>query len=279
MAAPTTSLLVTTYNWPEALELVLRSVLRQRVRPGEVVIADDGSGPPTAAVVRALTPPLEAAGIGVVHAWHPDDGQRAAEVRNLGLARARGDYVLQVDGDCVLTPDFVATHVAFARPGSFVQGSRVMVDAERTARAIAARDPVFRLTDRGLKSRQNALNLPFLRRFAPSPQHSMRYTRGANMAYWRADALRVNGYDTRMVGWGGEDIDFTARLMALGLVRRRLKFGAGVFHLHHTPRSRDRSDANHAMHDETVRSRRWWTPHGIVASPVPPDVDRVPSGG
>lgn len=38
-----TTLLITTYNWPKALELVLYSVLHQYVMPDEVVIADDGS--------------------------------------------------------------------------------------------------------------------------------------------------------------------------------------------------------------------------------------------
>lgn len=38
-----TALLITTYNWPKALELVLYSVLHQHVMPDEVVIADDGS--------------------------------------------------------------------------------------------------------------------------------------------------------------------------------------------------------------------------------------------
>lgn len=38
-----TTLLITTYNWPKALELVLYSVLHQHVKPDEVVIADDGS--------------------------------------------------------------------------------------------------------------------------------------------------------------------------------------------------------------------------------------------
>jgi glycosyltransferase involved in cell wall biosynthesis len=248
---------------------VLQGVLRQRHLPDQVVVADDGSGPPTRAVVEAFAPRFAAAGVAFDHAWQPDDGYRLAAVRNLALARATGDYVLQLDGDCVPHPGYVRDHLAFARAGAFVQGSRVMVNADRTTAALAARDPVFRLIDRGLKSRQNALPLAPLRALVPSPQDSMRYTRGCNMAYWRADALRVNGFDTRMVGWGGEDIDFTARMLALGLERRRLKFGGAVFHLHHASQSRERSAANHALHDETVRSGRSWTPFGIVPADAP----------
>jgi len=37
-----TSLIITTYNWPEALELVLFSILQQSVLSDEVIIAYDG---------------------------------------------------------------------------------------------------------------------------------------------------------------------------------------------------------------------------------------------
>ena len=37
------ALVISTYNWPEALELVLKSVRTQIVYPDEVIIADDGS--------------------------------------------------------------------------------------------------------------------------------------------------------------------------------------------------------------------------------------------
>ena len=38
----TSSLIISTYNWPEALELVLKSILTQYVFPNEIIIADDG---------------------------------------------------------------------------------------------------------------------------------------------------------------------------------------------------------------------------------------------
>ena len=47
-----TGLIVTTYNWPEALHLTLGSVARQTHVPDEVIVADDGSGPATRAVVE-----------------------------------------------------------------------------------------------------------------------------------------------------------------------------------------------------------------------------------
>ena len=48
------SIIVSTYNQPDWLYLSLFALLHQTIKDFEVVIADDGSGPRTADVVRAL---------------------------------------------------------------------------------------------------------------------------------------------------------------------------------------------------------------------------------
>ena len=45
------TLLISTYNRPDALNVVLDSVSRQTRMPDEIVVCDDGSGPDTAAVI------------------------------------------------------------------------------------------------------------------------------------------------------------------------------------------------------------------------------------
>src|SRR5262249_59369798 len=92
------SVVVATYEWPEALELVLRSLADQSERDFEVIVADDGSGPETAEVVTAA---------GAAHVRQDDDGYRLARVRNLGAARASGEYLVFVDGDTVPRRHFV----------------------------------------------------------------------------------------------------------------------------------------------------------------------------
>jgi glycosyltransferase involved in cell wall biosynthesis len=270
---PSATLLVSTYNWPSALEVVLRSALEQRHLPAQVVVADDGSTDDTAALVQRYVGDFAARAIPLVHVWHPDEGFRLAAIRNRALAAATGDYVLMVDGDCVLHPDFVRSHLAFARAGSFVQGSRTMVSQARTARALARRETRFRLYEPGLKNRQNALSLTLLSRFVPAPQDPLRGTRGCNMAYWRADAVRVNGFNERFVGWGREDSEFTARMLAAGLVRRKLKFGGIVYHLWHPERPRGSVDENHALYERIVRERASWCEPGLdrYLSPAPTD--------
>ena len=128
------SLVVTTYNWPRALALALASARLQTRLPDEVIVADDGSGPGTRQLVCMV-----AAGFPVPlrHVWQVDEGFRAARSRNLAITAARGEYVLLLDGDMVMHPRFVADHLSAARRGSFVQGSRVLVAEDFSARMLA----------------------------------------------------------------------------------------------------------------------------------------------
>lgn len=246
------SLVLTTYNWPDALDLVLASALQQTQRLGEVIVADDGSGEPTAAVVRAYQPRFEAAGIPLHHVWHPDEGFRAAAIRNRALARATGDYILLIDGDCVLHRDFVRSHLAFARRGTFVQGTRVLLDEARAARALAHGETQFGAFEKGVGNRLNALSLGWLSPLVPTPSDPLKGVRSCNMGFWLADAKRVNGFNERFVGWGREDSEFVARLVNAGVRRRKLKFGGIMYHLWHLERPRDALDAN----DELLRAVR-----------------------
>ncbi len=97
------ALIVTTYERPDALARVLETVRDQHRPPDELVVADDGSGPATRAVVERFA---RRAPCPVVHSWQPDQGWRLARSRNLALARSRSEYVIFVDGDMLLDLDY-----------------------------------------------------------------------------------------------------------------------------------------------------------------------------
>jgi glycosyltransferase involved in cell wall biosynthesis len=251
---PTSSLVIATYNWPEALTAVLASVRAQHVLPTEVVIADDGSGEPTRRVVeeaeRDFPCPL-------VHVWHPDDGFKLAQIRNKAVARARGAYILQIDGDMVLHPGFVEDHLAAAAPALFVGGSRALLDAEASRRVLAG-GPLPGPLSRGVRNRLNALRLPALGgALGPLvPARDPMRVRGGNIAFWRDDFILVNGYDETFVGWGREDTDLVARLHRRGLRRRWFKLRGVAFHLHHREASRAALGRNDELLERAVASGR-----------------------
>ena len=257
------SLVLTTYNWPDALELVLASILQQTERPGEVLVADDGSEEATAAVVRAFMPRFIALDVPLHRVWHPDEGFRAAAIRNRALAMARGEYVLLVDGDCILHPDFVRSHVAFARPGQFVQGTRVLLGEARARRALAHGETRFGALEAGIGNRVNALALNWLSPFVPTPRNPLAGVRSCNMGFWLTDATRVNGFNERFEGWGREDSEFVARLVNAGVRRRKLKFGGIMYHLWHPERPRDALDANDALLAEVRHKGTVWAEQGM----------------
>ena len=133
------SLIVTTYNRPDALHLVLQSVLQQTVPPAEIIVADDGSGADTEETVGRFA---TASPIPVKHVWQEDQGFRAAQSRNRALAAAQGPYIVLIDGDMVLHPEFIADHLAVAREGRWVQGSRVLLTEAATAALLSSPLPV-----------------------------------------------------------------------------------------------------------------------------------------
>ncbi len=136
-ASMRTGLIVTTYNWPEALHLTLASVARQTHVPDEVIVADDGSGPATRAVVERW----RAAGLPLEHVWQEDEGFRLARSRNRAIASTRAEYILLVDGDMILHPQFVADHMRCARPDCFIQGARPQLSAATTAQFLHGSGP------------------------------------------------------------------------------------------------------------------------------------------
>ncbi len=238
-SANSVSMIISTYNWKEALALVLRAVAAQSRLPDEVIIVDDGSREDTAELLRSIARDFP---VPLRHVWQPDEGFRKARILNRGIAAARGDYIIQVDGDMVIHRHFVADHLSLARPGRFLQGTRIRTTVEETARLIAGGKPRFGwFTDAYFRDdkdrstyhfgrRHHTLRLPWLARLkSRSSGHPM----GCNVSFWREDLLRVNGYDERMHGYGSEDLEIDLRLRHAGLRRSQIKFAALALHLEH----------------------------------------------
>jgi glycosyltransferase involved in cell wall biosynthesis len=235
MKFPSCSLVVSTYNRPDALELCLESIFRQKQLPGEIVVADDGSGPETRELIDAMQAKSP---VPIVHVWQPDDGYQLARIRNRAFAAAKGDYIIQLDGDLVLESHFVLDHLAMARPGAFFSGSRTMVDEALTGRLLRKEvtpDEIPRHRQH-LGKRHNAVRSVLLRNLSYLFQRSRRnykYVLGCNMAFWKSDLVKVNGYNESFKGWGKEDNELAVRLLNAGLALRFIKFGAVVYHLYH----------------------------------------------
>jgi glycosyltransferase involved in cell wall biosynthesis len=243
------SLVIVTYNWPQALELVLLSIARQKRLPDEVVIADDGSGPETVALIGRMAEGFPAP---LLHARQDHRGARAARARNMGIARTSGDYVVLLDGDLVAHPSFLADHARQARPGVYTQGSRANIGPEQTRQMLHDKVVTVRPFSSGLRRRRNAFHAPLLGYFSGLPRRTAHLAKCGNMGAWRSDIVRVNGFNEDMQGWGREDNELVNRMINAGIRRRFMRFSALTYHLHHAEQSRDNLARNDEILTRTV---------------------------
>jgi glycosyltransferase involved in cell wall biosynthesis len=264
------SVIVTTYNREDALEAVLRSLARQTDRDFEVVVADDGSGTATGRLVAAWKGKL---GHRLEHIWHEDKGFRAAEIRNRAILASGGSYCIFLDGDCIVRPDFIATHRRLAAPGWFVTGNRILLSPALTTKVLRENlSPetwsfgvwvIERL--RGGVNRVSALlHLPLglLRRLR---RNAWQGARSCNLAVWRADLDRIDGFDADYSGWGKEDSDIIARLLHAGIGRKDGVFATGVLHLWHAEADRSRLAENERKLAEIIARRGVRAQRGLAA--------------
>jgi glycosyltransferase involved in cell wall biosynthesis len=245
------SLIITTYNWPAALDLVLKSVSRQRRLPDEVIVADDGSGAETAEVVASWSRRIK---VPVHHIWQENKGFRAGRSRNRGIAAARGNYIIFIDGDMVLDEHFVADHASAMAPGYFIQGLRIATNAACTARMLARGSTSFGVFTRGLRRPHLALRSPWLSARLSRQEVRMGAIKSCNEGFWRADLVAVNGFNEAIKGWGPEDKECVARLVNLGVQGKHLRFAGLAAHLDHRTRAPGGDNPNDAILAATLAS-------------------------
>ncbi len=264
MSYPTSSLLIGTYNWPAALDLCIQSALSQKTLPGEILIADDGSGEETRRLIHSFQ---KTTAIPIRHIWQEDLGFRLAHIRNKAIAASTGDYIIQVDGDIIMHPWFIDDHLRFAKKNSFVRASRIYLDAALTSKILSTKEIKINIFAKGISNFFSAIRIPWL-----WPLFAHHYKEkgaelyeihGCNMAYWKANALEINGYNEEFMGWGPEDKEFVARLLNAGKEKRFLKAGAIAFHLDHPVNAKPNIENNERLLRQTILSKSAFCAKGI----------------
>jgi cellulose synthase/poly-beta-1,6-N-acetylglucosamine synthase-like glycosyltransferase len=268
-----TELIVTTYQNRRALGLSLASVARLDPAPGSIAIADDGSGPETRAVVEAFA--AEAA-TPVRHVWHEDSGFRKNAILNRAIASSEADFLVFIDGDVLVRPDYLGHHLRLARTDRWSSGSLIRLDAAASAavtEALVASGRVFErdwlrahgAVDRfGTWLKTRPLPGPLLEAFDRLTPVQKAWG-GANASAFRSALLAVNGFDEAM-RYGGEDKELGVRLTNAGMHGQHLRYVASVVHLDHARGYVDHAviAANKARIAEVRRTGRTWAEDGIA---------------
>jgi glycosyltransferase involved in cell wall biosynthesis len=255
-----TSLIITTYNRKDALELVLLSVLKQSILPDEVLIADDGSREDTREMIdryRAIFP------VPLIHCWQEDNGFRVSAIRNKAIAESKYEYIIMIDGDIVLHPSFIDDHKRHAWKGRYLQGSRVLLYKDKTEQVLKNKSMKVWFVSTGIGNNLNTIKSKILSEIFSYYRGGHTNVRAANLSCWREDILEVNGFNEDFIGWGREDSELAVRMDNLGIKRRHVKFAAFGYHLYHPESSRKQLSANDQILLDTIQKKLKRCENGI----------------
>ncbi len=258
------SLIISTYNWPQALELCLASVLNQTQLPNEIIVSDDGSTFETRNMVESF---IAKSTIPIKHIWHEDDGFQLAKIRNKSINAAAFDYIIQIDADIILHPNFIEDHLEIAEQGYFITGSRTLLSEELSKNVLKNKTVKFGSYIKGSKNFLNGLRNKTLRNY-----FSTRYkitgknkfdVKGCNMSFWKTDLITVNGYDEQYSGWGREDSDIAIRLINSGIKKKYLKMGGIEYHIFHKEVDRKNLEENTIKMNNSILNNIKWAEKGL----------------
>lgn len=230
------SVIVTTYNSPEYLAWVLNSLLDQTVLPDEILIADDGSDHRTVELLKKLRSRSK---VRIVHTYLPDDGFRLARSRNVAALKAEGTWLIFLDGDCVVAPNFIERQLPLAKRGNLLFANRKLITPSETSLLLNCQ-PRFEVIKHLFRGRKFlCLYLGVLRKF---PRRSWKRVRGFLMCITNSDLVGIGGFDESYRSWGLEDSDFALRASRFGLALIDARYLIAVLHLFHKePKKGDKS--------------------------------------
>jgi len=249
------SLIICTYNWPEALNMVLFSATSQSIAPDEIIIADDGSGKPTAKLIEEFS---NRTSIPIIHSWQKDNGCRIPHSRNRAIAKSKFEYIIMIDGDTILHKDFVKDHKKFAKKNVYIQGSRVLLQPELTSNILLTNKFKKNLFFfKHSKNKINILRIPFISKLMSYVKsQNINRIRGCNYSIFKEDIVKVNGFNEEITTWGREDSEFVQRLFNNGVKKQHLKFSAIQYHLYHDQRSHNNINDN-ILKDTIIKNSIW----------------------
>jgi glycosyltransferase involved in cell wall biosynthesis len=264
------SVIISTYNSEVWLSKVLESYKHQDYDNFEVIVADDGSGDATKALIEKFKIDYP---INLRHIWHEDKGYRRQELLNKCIVQAAYDYILMTDGDCIARKDFVSTHAKYAEEGYFLSGGYCKLNMP-TSKAIKLEDI----------ENENCFNVKWLNKIGSiTSKQKLKLSVGntsatfldiitptgatfnnCNSSAWKKDLITINGYDERMQ-YGGPDRELGERLVNLGIKTKQIRHKAICLHLDH-PRGYKTKESlakNLAIRENTKKNKVVKTPFGI----------------
>lgn len=264
------ALIISVYKNTRDLEVVLRSVEQQSYKEVQVIISEDGNSD----VMKTFVANYEGS-LDLHHLTQEDVGWRKNQALNNAIKYTDCDYIIFIDGDCVLHPEFVKNHIIFAQKDRILAGKRIKLGpkyseelrlSEKVVDFCIRIVPEFRsvkkdeakFCEEGVYVAPNSI-LSFIPKL-----RKMKQLKGCNFSCYKSALEAINGFDEDYILPAiGEDIDLTWRFKGLGYKLFSLRNFAVQYHLHHKENWTDQSENENMMYGK-MKENQFVAKNGLV---------------
>ena len=197
------SIIVPVFNRPDEVDELLESLCHQEVKDFEVIIVEDGSKKPCKDVCDKY------AGILDLHYYYKDNSG-PGQSRNYGAERAKGEWLIVLDSDVVLPPDYMAA------VNSAILPSPVTLHPSPSFAAFGGPDashPSFTPIQKAISYSMTSFFTTGGIRGGKGKKLDKFFPRSYNMGIRREVYQELGGFTKMRFG---EDIDFSYRIVEAG---------------------------------------------------------------
>ena len=234
------SLIISIYNNITFLKAILDSLRYQTEKDFEIVISEDGENTTVKEFINqyVFLQPWQ-------HLNQKDEGWRKNQALNNAIRAANTDWLIFIDGDCVLHPRFIEMHLRYASENSILAGKRVKLDEVISAGILTQNNRILGLQKQMLsKLIFGKGDIKFIEEgiyispdswlgFIPRLRTNNKLV-GSNMSFSKKAIYAINGFDEDYILPAvGEDYDLTWRFDAAGFIHVSVRNLAVQYHLFH----------------------------------------------
>ncbi len=233
------SIIISVYKNTEALKLVLESLRQQTILDFEVIVSEDGEDCAMRRFVENYDwfCPYQ-------HLTQSDEGWRKNRALNRAVLASNADWLIFIDGDCVLHPRFVEMHLYYAQPNRILLGKRVKLSPQVSQKILAGDihypQKWWRLIGKGCRYVDEGIFVPY---FLGRQLKSSNHLTGCNMSFAKEAIVSINGFNEEYILPAvGEDTDIDWRFRAKGYEFVSVRCRAITYHLYHKENWSDQTE-------------------------------------
>jgi GT2 family glycosyltransferase len=232
------TLIIPIYNRFEHIKIIFEALMKQTLKPNEVILSDDGSNSDILEYLKLnfIDFPFKLKCI-----YQKDLGFRKTRALNNAVKEASNDFLIFIDQDLIFGEDFIKNiyeareknKFIMLRPGNTDEREKnyIINDFKNSKYKEILKKISFMGKEISRLDYKRDIKNNFLYRLKLRD----RGAKFVGMAYalYKEDYIRINGYDEKYQGWGYEDDDFGNRLYKAGLKSKPLYLEDIPIHLWH----------------------------------------------